>query len=677
MFYIVFSLMSIGALAIAGPEDVSGWRLEAKVRDQVEFHLKEINKESAQSYAFLTDDLESYLKRPSVFHVQSEDAHTRPEYIQKYQKGALVFVSFLLKFYATEEIYFLARDAEFFYDLARLIDPERKSLHLINISRESIKSKNLVAYLRQHEFFHHIQSGQRVIFVDTGFFGHISRAVMDLISPLKRHLLKTHLVASESPSHPSSLAFLTQASFELKRAIFPSALHLSVENFEFEIPHYTDRAFDYVLDAESEWLHPVSYKNEMSDGKVSKILHLLLMQDFKYLLQQPETQAFVKQIMNFVGRVKYAWFNSDGDELKKLLYEDSILGSKLYKFLHFSFDSIVLKESLMLDAFFALDNLEKTTDLIPEDVVSPNSRFLSWLSFLGSDENVFDSGFQYNEVKERVLEWVKAENEMDVLSSIKFHALAQNQFLMNAVGEVLFTQPESVFIKKMKPLFIEYAGSDHLIHLIVNVLSKLEDLGGEEVLLNIIKASEGKANGFVVLNFLLTEVFAKPAAVNYDKAFMAIYRQALLSKKAELLFALAQIFPMHLKNPQYAALFDEYLRFLLLSKKDFVLEHLFQHFFAKSQDALRFSGFLHQVMDVNNPALNAHLMRALKGVKGFEVHVQRLLNVDSRFALIGPSGEAKGPLHSPSLESSAPGGHLMVPIKVTGAQTCEEFFNLY
>jgi hypothetical protein len=73
------------------------------------------------------------------------------------------------------ELYFVARDGEPFYDVARLAtrnDPERaRRLHLLNVSRLNMDDAHLADYLAQEG----LSAGGDALLVDIGFSGRRGR----------------------------------------------------------------------------------------------------------------------------------------------------------------------------------------------------------------------------------------------------------------------------------------------------------------------------------------------------------------------------------------------------------------------------------------------------------------------------------------------------------------------
>lgn len=154
-------------------------------------------------------NLEPY-QRPDILTLKSKyyDFGGRWE---SYKIGQLVFIAEILEFYPGYEIYFLARDCEYMFDMARLLTQgteEHARIHLLNISRASMADPNLMKYLEQNGVSEKsLQSGRKALFVDTGFRGQVIKAVEGKLSEQARANFKGHMVLSLLPEYPSSYLF--------------------------------------------------------------------------------------------------------------------------------------------------------------------------------------------------------------------------------------------------------------------------------------------------------------------------------------------------------------------------------------------------------------------------------------------------------------------------------------
>ena len=245
-----------------------------------------------QAQAQLTN-LESYNDRPDILKIKARSHSDKLGIDWNDLKAAhLSFVAQLLAIYPQDvDLYFLARDSELLYDTAKLVTentPDAKRIHLLNISRANMKDKLVVQYLAQNGISEEtLAKGKKVLFVDTGFSGTIPRVISNNF-PVKYHgQLKTHLVVSSNPKHPSSRSFLYYLSPLIVQQS-PSEMHGSIVSYE-HMPRYTDRS--HVFQKVGDKILPMSSTSEANDGSVSKSKSLEYMEDLKATWQNPLVQT--------------------------------------------------------------------------------------------------------------------------------------------------------------------------------------------------------------------------------------------------------------------------------------------------------------------------------------------------------------------------------------------------
>jgi hypothetical protein len=215
---------------------------------------------------------ESYLSRPDALTIKPK-AH--PELDQNSWRGLkrshFEAIAQMIELYPEHEIYFLARDSELLYDLAKvkLKDDAQasKRIHLLNISRSNMSAKNVKNYLAQEGISEAVlASGKKILLVDTGFSGTISGVLKTYFPEELRKNMQTHLMSSSNPAHPSSRVFLSGLDPNAPKRV-PSSMHSSILSYEY-MPRYTDRS-DRFVEVDGKW-HPLSSKYTASDGHVSK-----------------------------------------------------------------------------------------------------------------------------------------------------------------------------------------------------------------------------------------------------------------------------------------------------------------------------------------------------------------------------------------------------------------------
>lgn len=247
---------------------------------------------------------ESYLERPDILDLPAEAVDVDRSW-QKMKQAHFSAVAELLALYSPDtEFYFLARDSEHLYDVARLVTENTaaaKRMHLLNVSRANMIDPNLKDYLKQEGISEEtLSAGKKVLFIDTGFSGTIPRVIADNFPKELAAKLKTHLLVSANPAHPSSRAFLIHLNPSINDSS-PSNMHGSIISYE-HITRYTDRSDRFVLS--NGHYHPISMIGKASDGSVSKIASVQIMTDLKAEWQKPETRQKFKAEFEQVNHLK-------------------------------------------------------------------------------------------------------------------------------------------------------------------------------------------------------------------------------------------------------------------------------------------------------------------------------------------------------------------------------------
>lgn len=250
---------------------------------------------------------ESYLDRPDILEVQAR-SHEMGKTWETLKAAHFSFVAKILTLYpASTHFYFLARDGEYLFDVARMVTkgtPDEHRVHLLNVSRVNMGDVNIKAYLRENGISEEtLASGRQVLLLDTGFAGTIPRAIRDLYPARLRTQIKAHLVASSDTAIPSSRTFLIHLNPSANEQL-PSKMHGSILSYE-HMPRFTDRSVEFVFSGGR--YHPVSPMSENTDGVVSKKESLRYMQDLR--------AEWEKQIT----RMKFAWERDQVESLKRLM----------------------------------------------------------------------------------------------------------------------------------------------------------------------------------------------------------------------------------------------------------------------------------------------------------------------------------------------------------------------
>jgi|GEM_PF-1178026 len=237
-------------------------------------------------------EVEFFTARNSILEVKGK-AHALGGNWGKIKEAQLEFLAQIIEMYPQHEVYFLARDAEFLYDLLALMlkdDPEKiKHFHFINVSRLNVKSTRIKAYLEQEGMSEEFLQKGKALLVDTGFKGSISNAIEKLYSSESAKNIKTHLLCSETALYPSSRTFLWHLNPQSVSAP-PGQMHGTIRSYEY-LPRGFNRSYEY-REVEGR-LHPISevvsaYDNR--DGVVSFEENLLYREDLVAYSRENKTK---------------------------------------------------------------------------------------------------------------------------------------------------------------------------------------------------------------------------------------------------------------------------------------------------------------------------------------------------------------------------------------------------
>ena len=151
--------------------------------------------------------------RPDILSIKGRH-HKHGEKWNNLKRAHIEAIALIVNIYQVHDIYFLARDAEFLYDQAKLIlrkSPEKlKKIHLINVSMKNISSKNILPYLNQEGISQKtLEDGKKILFVDTGFLGTIPEGIKTHFPEKYHKQMQSHFIASENPHIPSTRSFLS------------------------------------------------------------------------------------------------------------------------------------------------------------------------------------------------------------------------------------------------------------------------------------------------------------------------------------------------------------------------------------------------------------------------------------------------------------------------------------
>ena len=319
--------------------------------------------------------VEHYSSRPSI---QSVASVSHSDLFEKswptLKEAQLEFVAQILGLYPSDEIYFLARDSELFFDLSVLLmgvedRTQLSRLHLANVSRSHLGDTFLFDYLEQEGVsYEGLRSGKRYLFVDTGFTGSIPRKVLkhftSHLGPEVGSQFHCHFVSSLNPRIPSSRIFLATLS-PASVGHDPRWMRNTVLEYEY-LHRFNFRSTEYDwVDERLEPVTPIADQVE-NDGRVSRFEAIRYMEDLKAYSELESTRALFRARLHLWQQLREAAENSERSELvellKGLLVREDLPGEVIVRdFLEW--------QGKVLSIFIELDEL----GLMPDHGMSPSS----------------------------------------------------------------------------------------------------------------------------------------------------------------------------------------------------------------------------------------------------------------------------------------------------------------
>jgi hypothetical protein len=285
-------------------------------------------------------------ERPSIFSVRAK-ASDHGAIWETYKKSQLILIAQLLELYPSDTtLYFLARDAEYLFDLAQLATKGQADfarIKILNVSRKNLEDPNLIHYLKQNGLTEQsLRQGRKVILVDTGWQGTIGDYMRTLFAEELAENIKMQLIISRSGEDPSSRAFLfnlnSSLDFSFPRTRDRQAAYKEMLSYEY-LEKYADRSTHFVQ--LNEQFYPASrlyvpYKIETqnkglaalvkyaqnSEKKestiVSKSKATQRRADLKAHWQRTETQEEFKTIRKIIKDIRQVLLTGKEESVEKL-----------------------------------------------------------------------------------------------------------------------------------------------------------------------------------------------------------------------------------------------------------------------------------------------------------------------------------------------------------------------
>jgi hypothetical protein len=415
---------------------------------------------------------------------------------ERLRRGHLEAVAQVLGVYPDHHIYFLARDAELLYDLARVAtrhDPKHQArIHLLNVSRTNMNSVHLKDYLTQEGISEDsLRAGKKVMFVDTGFSGTIPRVISNAFPPELRGQLKTHLMSSSNADHPSSRVFLNAIN-PAAALIPPSSMHGTIISYE-HLSRFTDRSTQFEKVADRwEAMSPLGIGGPR-DGSTSKKHSHTYREDLKAYFLEPQNEKLF-------GEREKQW-----NKLRALSELNNAKRGKIVAEL-----KAILKSGDPSAEAIVRDYVElQTTNLEPEAVEVH-------LSELGLHEIFVEKKNQSNKNKliKKYPEWapILEDPEVQIGKLIENGEWGKLGAIVDAIYDQEFTlllakelgkQPVTPVVKKFIEVLIEKGGANTHETLAAEVFSKAHGKEMPDLLRMLIEKGNAATHRLIVDQVIL------------------------------------------------------------------------------------------------------------------------------------------------------------------------------
>lgn len=215
-----------------------------------------------------------------------------PKSIDAIKIGFLESIAEVLEFYPAQEIYFMGRDGENLYDLAKVLTfgtQDQARIHLLLTSRKLLDDPNYKKYLKQEGIYEDVlYAGKKILFVDVGYAGSATNTIRGLFKDDLREHFQTHLLASINPQIPSTRVFLERVGMNSKRI---NRMHL-VSELEGFPPYFNSGHHIEFKNGNWQAMCP-RMKVDFTDSVYpDKVMAVERMRDLKYFGSQSENVAF-------------------------------------------------------------------------------------------------------------------------------------------------------------------------------------------------------------------------------------------------------------------------------------------------------------------------------------------------------------------------------------------------
>jgi hypothetical protein len=181
-----------------------------------------------------------YSDRPRIQDIQAQQ-HQGHAGWNEVKPAIMAQLASLAAAYPDFQIYLLARDAEYLYDMSQLLlkGADRQRFHLLNVSRLTLKDPNLMPYLSDKGISENSLINNKILLFDTGYVGTIPNGIRARFSPGAQANIKSQMIVSNHPATPSSEVY--------KKLGTGANPHGDVVSTLEHVPHFTHRATGYAM----------------------------------------------------------------------------------------------------------------------------------------------------------------------------------------------------------------------------------------------------------------------------------------------------------------------------------------------------------------------------------------------------------------------------------------------
>ena len=230
------------------------------------------------------------------------------------RKAYMFFLAELLAFYPDADFYFLARDAEYFYDIAMVLKqgiPEiQNNFYLLPISSHIVKhaTGNVKEYLQQEGLYVANKRKKTAVIVDTCCEGTVIKYIRSLFPEEHRSKIKGHLFTRnkspnnlEGDAYPESKVMKNTLNHISERVLF-------IEGY----PHYFEES------AKKSYQFEINGKIEimMLRNFSKKYAAIEFMADIRYYFAQKQVQEDFKDILKQMCIV-FNYLTSSREEINR------------------------------------------------------------------------------------------------------------------------------------------------------------------------------------------------------------------------------------------------------------------------------------------------------------------------------------------------------------------------